>query len=295
MNRTRHLLFTGLAASILLAGACGTSEPTIVVGADPTTEPTVDRPEVDPTPEPPLIDTAALDALEAARSLWDSAGIDTYEYTYSRACECSETEWGPNTVIVVDGAVVGVFGPSGAPVEASDYTIDELFDLSEASIRRGEPSANEYQSELGYPFLVSLDVEAQAYDGGFAFGITNFSQNTSAEADLTAARARWKAAAPASYTMTYRLVCFCPELRATVTVENGQVVSFEPEGEIVIDELTVEDLFADIQAAFDQNAARVTATFDADLGYPVDYFIDEDEMIADEEHGYTVESFAIVP
>ncbi len=295
MNRSRHLLLISVAAVALVAVACGTSTPTIVVGAEPTSEPAVDEPVVDPTPEPPLIDTAALDALEAARALWESSGIDSYEYIYSRACECSETEFGPNTVVVVDHAVVGVFGPGGAPVEASDYTIDELFDASEQSIRRGEPSANEYHSELGYPVVVSLDVEAQAYDGGFALGITNFSQNTSAEADLIAARQLWESAAPASYTMTYRLVCFCPELRATVTVENGQVVSFEPMGEITIDELTVEDLFADIQAAFDQNAARVTATFDAELGYPVDYFIDEDEMIADEEHGYTVEAFTVVP
>jgi hypothetical protein len=287
MNRTRHLLFIGLTALVLVAGGCGTSDPTIVVGADPTTEPTVD--------EPALIDTAALDALEAARALWETTAVDTYEYTYSRACECSETEFGPNTVVVVDGVVVGVFGPTGDPVEASDSTIDELFDIAEQSIRRGEPSANEYHPELGYPVVVSLDVEAQAYDGGFALGITNFSQNASAEADLMASRALWEAAAPASYTMTYRLVCFCPELRATVTVENGRVVFFEPEGETVIDELTVEDLFADLQAAFDQNAARVTATFDAELGYPVDYFIDEDEMIADEEHGYLVESFAVLP
>jgi hypothetical protein len=290
MNRSRCQLIFPLIALVVVGAACGTSTPAIVVGAESTSEPpAID--ELTATPDSPEFDTAALQSLEAARSLWTSSGIDTYEYTYTRACECSESEFGPNTIVVVGGEVAEVRGPDGEPVQATNYTIEQLFDLTEESIRRGEPSANEYQSELGYPIIVSLDVEAQAYDGGFNLGIIGLSQNTNVEADLAAARLRWESVAPASYSMTYRLVCFCPELRATVTVENGEVVSFEPQGEVIVDEVTVEDLFADIQAAFDQDVARVTATFDPEFGYPVEYFIDEDEMIADEEHGYTVETF----
>lgn len=110
--------------------------------------------------------------------------------------------------------------------------------------------------------------------------------------DLDDAEARWEAADLADYEMTYREVCFCPEIIIRVTVENGQVTETVSLSEYERDEpgRTVESLFAEIRAAIDDGAASVNAEYDADLGYPTSYFIDFSEEMADEEFGITVQS-----
>ena len=114
--------------------------------------------------------------------------------------------------------------------------------------------------------------------------------------DLGASRARWKAAALASYEYGYRKYCEChPESppETVVTVRNGAVVGVRHRPVDSVQEVpaearnfryywTIDDLFDLLRAAFERDAA-VRASYDASLGYPTELHIDYDlSFIGDE-------------
>lgn len=102
------------------------------------------------------------------------------------------------------------------------------------------------------------------------------------------------------YALTYQISCFCPPLARgpfEVVVRDGAVVSVQYEGEPIEPEglqiYTVDDLFGLLDDAFEREAENINVTYDAELGYPVEFFIDYSQGIADEELGATV--LALVP
>ena len=122
----------------------------------------------------------------------------------------------------------------------------------------------------------------------------------SAQAALLQAQERWEHSSIAYYSYTGAWTCFCPEeYRADtqVTVDGGKVTtvsSVAPNvGTIPAPErfLAIEGLFALIQNAITQNAARIEVSYDETYGYPAESFIDYDERIADEEDRFTISSF----
>lgn len=114
---------------------------------------------------------------------------------------------------------------------------------------------------------------------------------SAAQADLDEARERWEAAGLSGYTLTYQPTCFCPQARWTVIVEDGEVADSSVEGDAMQGPpMTVADMFDAIQQAIDDGVATVSAEYDADLGHPVSYYVDVDQMMADEEYGVTVRS-----
>ena len=54
---------------------------------------------------------------------------------------------------------------------------------------------------------------------------------------------------------------------------------------------TIEDLFDRIQEAIDSHAALLRVTYNRDLGYPENIYIDQIENAVDEEVTYTVSNF----
>ena len=112
--------------------------------------------------------------------------------------------------------------------------------------------------------------------------------------DLDAARDRWADAGLDTYTMTLQRICFCPSPDYTgpfeVTVRDGAVETVRLDGATVDDErgVSVDDLFALIEEAYERNAARVELEFHPELGYPTSLGIDYDTMMADEEIAYRV-------
>ncbi|MBC13990.1 MAG: hypothetical protein CMM85_13585 [Rhodothermaceae bacterium] len=112
--------------------------------------------------------------------------------------------------------------------------------------------------------------------------------------DLDAARERWADAGLDAYTMTLQRICFCPSPDYTgpfeVTVRDGAVASVGLDGATVDVErgVSVDDLFALIEEAYERNAARVELEFHPELGYPTSLGIDYDTMMADEEIAYRV-------
>jgi hypothetical protein len=109
---------------------------------------------------------------------------------------------------------------------------------------------------------------------------------------LEQARAQWRSLGIVDYRFTFQRSCFCaPSLRepALVNVLRGAIVSVEDMAGSPQDPAlyyTVEELFALIEEAIDQDAARLSVTYDSGLGYPTSAFIDRSEMIADEEIGF---------
>lgn len=118
------------------------------------------------------------------------------------------------------------------------------------------------------------------------------------QAALDEARARWDAAETDEYTALFQWSCFC--LR-----ENAALVRLTVQDDVIVDAhyaeaamegspeleryLTVPGLFALIQEAIDQGAYRISAQYDASLGYPAEVWIDYNAMMADEERGFTLE------
>lgn len=115
-------------------------------------------------------------------------------------------------------------------------------------------------------------------------------------AALEVARARWAAAGLSSYSYALRRRCFCPPDflgPARLRIESGVVVEQTyvesnlpvPTG---IEFPTVDELFEILGSAYEQNAHEVTVTYHPDLGVPLDFWIDYDEMAIDEELGAEV-------
>lgn len=122
-------------------------------------------------------------------------------------------------------------------------------------------------------------------------------------ADLVAARRQWQALRIVSYDYRYQNQCFCaPTVTAPVVLEvrGGAITGATrvddgtPLGsEALVYYRTVDDVFALIAEAIDENAAHVDVRYDPARGYPTSVFIDRDERIADEE--VRIEASALVP
>lgn len=116
--------------------------------------------------------------------------------------------------------------------------------------------------------------------------------------ELEVHRARWDSLGPDSYEYAVERMCFCPTEYigpVRVRVEDGQVVdrAYVDSGVAVTGDAatafpSVEGLFDLLRSAMERDADRIDATYDPDLGVPVDFWIDYSEMAVDEELGMRV-------
>ncbi len=121
-----------------------------------------------------------------------------------------------------------------------------------------------------------------------------------AQAALLQARERWEHSSIAHYSYTGGWSCFCPPeyvAEVSVTVVGGKVTAVSSAapnvGTIPPPERfrAIEGLFALIQNAITQNAARIEVSYDKTYGYPAKLFIDWRASIFDEETGFRISSF----
>lgn len=319
----RRTLLSLITAVVVLAGSCSSDDPSEVItgGDDPAPTSPVDDPTPNPDPaptpdddagsddgdEPPDTgsddgdepsspdepagdgDVVALTALADARARWSANGFSAYAYTWTRFCECSEEASGPVRVTVDGGRVVRAtwFGTS---TSGDRWTAEQLFDMIEASIERGEQVSVTYDAVHGFPSEVRLDLESIPVDGGLDLLIDGFVAFDLLRAELDAARARWEAAAITDYQLTYREVCFCPENTTVASIRGGVVVDRTVAGDVFGPDriYTVDALFDAIGKAIDDGVFGLTAAYDQELGYPTEFFVDVEQMIADEEFGVSV-------
>lgn len=152
--------------------------------------------------------------------------------------------------------------------------------------RRGRPGG---ESRASRPLVTGLLVLAVAGAGAACSDPLDTRRDALAEN-----RARWASAGLEDYRYVYSRICFCPPLDARVEVRAGAVVSaVDPEtgdplpAEDVERVPTVEELFAEVDAAFREEPAVASVTYDPELGHPTDAFFDFSLRVADEERGFT--------
>jgi hypothetical protein len=115
--------------------------------------------------------------------------------------------------------------------------------------------------------------------------------------DLIENASDWEALGITDYSFTATVSCFCAgELfrPATVVVRSGVIesASYVDDGQPVDPVFlpayqTIDEMFETIANAIQQKAVRLEVTYDPELHYPTDVYIDISEMIADEEQGFT--------
>jgi hypothetical protein len=122
---------------------------------------------------------------------------------------------------------------------------------------------------------------------------------TGTEMELQAAHRLWDVQGVDDYRMRVRLTGAWLGGAAVIQVRNGVPVSVqvvESQGTPTFAEIwssydTVEELFAILHHAVDEDADHIDATFHARYGLPVQASIDFRERTADDEMGFTVETF----
>lgn len=117
-------------------------------------------------------------------------------------------------------------------------------------------------------------------------------------AELELQQAKWRQLRPASYRYGVERLCFCGEdargpVHVTVDGANVTARTYINSGDPVPAQFvdlfpSVDGLFDLLREALESDAHRVDVTYDPISGVPIDFFIDYQQMTADEELGFSV-------
>ena len=130
-----------------------------------------------------LCATAASQELDEGRARWQAAGIDDYEYSYQRVCECHPDIPADTIITVRDGTVVAVRYAREdyvADVElAADRvrwfrTIEDLFWLVESAESQGALLRVAYDPRYGFPAAIYVDYLADVVGDELDLRVTSF-------------------------------------------------------------------------------------------------------------------------
>lgn len=120
---------------------------------------------------------------------------------------------------------------------------------------------------------------------------------------LDAARQRWLANRPPSYTFDLAWICFCPESGnpTRIKVSGSQIISTTdpdtglPSGDANFQSpMTIDQLFDWIQTGLDTDSGNVLSVeFERDLGYPIRASVDWVVGAVDDESAFQVTNFRI--
>ena len=118
------------------------------------------------------------DDLEDARRTWRRQAIQNYSFTVHQDCFCPEDVRGPFRVRVASGVIVSVTDPvTGAPRGASAFvplTVEALFDRVQQAIDDGMDELDvRYDSTLGYPVVIEINLSQQAVDAGIVIRVSD--------------------------------------------------------------------------------------------------------------------------
>lgn len=105
---------------------------------------------------------------------------------------------------------------------------------------------------------------------------------------------KWEALNINSYSFTLQISCFCTEetlLPKNVKVVNNKITlvnetPFDHQDHWGV--MTITQFFDEIENAEREGVFMLSVEYDKDKGFPTSIYIDREEMIADEEIGYTV-------
>src|SRR6185436_5082013 len=113
--------------------------------------------------------------------------------------------------------------------------------------------------------------------------------------------AKWRAGRPPHYTYELSYVCFCsPSDRWRVEAEGDSVIRVVPIGGNLgywptLQSYSIDSVFARIRRDIDTKPAHIHIGYDETYGFPASAMVDPDAGMADEEYGYAVSNFKLVP
>jgi len=127
-----------------------------------------------PSPSPTAMSQEMIDLL-AAKAKWGQPA--RYEYVFYKSCHCMSEFVQPMHVIVKDGTKINVTyvedaisGSESQDVINSVYTIEKQFMVIEQALSgpfKADSVVVDYDDELGYPLVLSIDYESAIADEEF--------------------------------------------------------------------------------------------------------------------------------
>ncbi len=116
----------------------------------------------------------------------------------------------------------------------------------------------------------------------------------------------WKSKGVQHYRFNLKVGCFCPWtglMPLTVEVRNGEIVSMvaSNDGDIspYLDSFrphaTIEGLFDTVYAAMSRGVYSLAVQYDGTYGFPASIVVNPSKTIMDDETGYYVTNFEVLP
>ena len=291
-----------------MATVCASAEHSPDLAADwddwfgGSVEPGGDDPEGDPDP-------TAVAEIEAGRQLWNDVKPTTYSATIYASDSIPMPEPGGGCpfdgsvrIVVVDGVLtsaVNEFRGCRIDVSTTDVpTIDQLFD--EAIRAQGATTEHSYTLSPKWGFPVGYhgydrSVEISGGVSWFRPASTTTVLHDELADQLPDLRAKWEQDGPDDYTFVLDRLCFCGEVGPyRVSVRDGEPASMTDAQGKQISAQEAEYLPESIDELFDileRDAVEsdlVVATFDDELGYPLQAYVDSISNAVDDEVTYVV-------
>jgi hypothetical protein len=118
--------------------------------------------------------------------------------------------------------------------------------------------------------------------------------------------ALWEAQAIPHYRLHFKMGCMCPWynlMPLTVEVQDGQIVSMiaknggdtTPYQDTFRRYAPIENLFGTIDSAISKRVDKLVVQYDARYGFPSSIVIDPSRRVYDDESGYYVTDFEVLP
>lgn len=247
----------------------------------------------------PDVSDPKMQALMAAKSLWDAQAYTSYRFDLQRSCFCLN-ENNQATVVVDDGQVTSLY--SGSGFLATDHflaiSIEDLFAEIESALQSATADATvTYNPDYGYPETVALDRIVLAADDEMYYSISNVYSPSKQLQEAEEQAGLWHSQNITSYNMVFSLSCFCPqtgeisvdvvdgELSQAIFVASGNNLD---EATVQAFPMTVEQMLAFIQEQLSATAI-VTVTY-SELGYPTAIAVDRHPLLADDSISIQVKS-----
>ena len=114
--------------------------------------------------------------LDKQQQLWESNGIDSYTFTQSISCFCTEEYREPKEVVVRDGGIVSVAGVAyDADFQQTILSVAARFDYIRKSLaREPEMFSVEYDAVYGFPSRFYFDFSFMIADEEIDYTFTDF-------------------------------------------------------------------------------------------------------------------------
>lgn len=115
--------------------------------------------------------------------------------------------------------------------------------------------------------------------------------------DLQVNIKKWESLKINNYQFEYTHNCFCSEEYRgpfNIEVKNGEVYSVNGvlgNGNSMVQLPTIDSLFQFVEKSQLGNYETLTVKYDPNYGFPTDFWIDPNKMIADEEFGFSLSNF----